>query len=461
MIKAKNDWLTRQTGDRFADTGGYVFEWLNQKYPERDIYQQIEAIARIYIYSWDQKLDSFFANSRITHNSKKGKLDESFSAILIYFRQVINDDPLVVAAKNSFCRITGQRTTLFSAERTNSILNGSGGLMNFHHALEGGSLVSKEIIIRNFLMPFGVVQVGANPAVLTSNNEEVVRHIVFENCKAHTSAIGMTSANRGLRKAIVGNPTNALFSFAGQSMDLIKKREEDEPNTEAATLNLFHFSNFVNGTALQLYNLPSSVFGFHVWCLSRFRKEWTAFINSSYRVIEKKNKTEGETFAPETFKNWLFETLLKEGKISGFAKSWVIKGNRLSFKIIEIYQIKIRNMEKQSITVLRRIAIFVVTDRSDDDIKRTVRLLNEAKKERDVRRALLKLVKENYYADNDEVLIPLDDVTYLFPEGFNWVEMRDILVIGIYEQLHLANRKVAGDLGDTDEDLNEKVNNDN
>ena len=43
------DWLTRPTGDPFADVGGYVIKYLFEKYPEKDILGLIKYVSDIYV----------------------------------------------------------------------------------------------------------------------------------------------------------------------------------------------------------------------------------------------------------------------------------------------------------------------------------------------------------------------------------------------------------------------------
>ena len=55
-----------------------------------------------------------------------------------------------------------------------------------------------------------------------------------------------------------------------------------------------------------------------------------------------------------------------------------------------------------------------------------------------MRRFILKdVVAANYMAMNEKPIITVDDyVNYLFPDGAFWAEIRDILLIAIYQELH-------------------------
>jgi CRISPR-associated protein Cst1 len=450
MIKELEiNWFIQPTGDPFTDVGGYVWEFLSKKHPNKKPIEIIEIVAKIYINDWEQKMHPFFANSKITHNSFGGKPDKSLTETRIFYRQILDEAPELVVSKKGFCRITGRETAVYSAERSTTILNGAGSLMNFHHAFENGSMVSKEVLVRNFVMPLGVVQVGGLPAIVISNDERITRFIVEENCQKHLDALGQ-NIKKGLRKAKASNPANALFDYILRILQDIKYEFDiEKPNIEGVSLNLFHFSNFVNGVALNLHTLSASAFNFYGYCLKRYSKEWLTFVNAHYKMGDDKKKDKKEVAleedAPESHPNPILNKIMKGSNLTYEFLSWVVNGKQLNFKIIELYQILIRNMDKRTLQVLRRVAEFVANKCSDDDTTKAIKRLNSANSRQDVFIALLKLVEKN--KDNEEALIRLEDVEFIFPEGFGWREMRNILLIAVYEQLHEANRKV-GDVGE-------------
>ncbi|HHU34745.1 MAG TPA: type I-B CRISPR-associated protein Cas8b1/Cst1, partial [Bacteroidetes bacterium] len=54
------EWLTKPTGDPFADIGGYVIQYLWNLYPDKDIVELIEFVTKIYVNNWEGKLHTFF-----------------------------------------------------------------------------------------------------------------------------------------------------------------------------------------------------------------------------------------------------------------------------------------------------------------------------------------------------------------------------------------------------------------
>ena len=111
------EWLIKPTGDPFADVGGYVIEYLQQREPDKSILELIEDIAKLYVHSWDAKLNAFFLNSKITQAAFK--TDKKISETIKYFSNLINNKEQSV---KGHCRLSGQNTYLFQAGRDNSVI---------------------------------------------------------------------------------------------------------------------------------------------------------------------------------------------------------------------------------------------------------------------------------------------------------------------------------------------------
>jgi len=60
-------------------------------------------------------------------------------------------------------------------------------------------MLSKEVLIRIFFVPFGALQLSDKIAILTSNNEKISRRFVRQNVIDNISRIGAKSANSVLR----------------------------------------------------------------------------------------------------------------------------------------------------------------------------------------------------------------------------------------------------------------------
>ena len=460
------NWLTHPTGDPFSDIGGLVIEYLQEKYPHKSIAQLIEEASNIYVHKWGNNLHSFFLNSTITHNSNKGQ--KGYDKTIAYYKSLISG----TGGADGYCRITGQTTKVYSAARDNHIMSGSATLINFHHGFESGLQLSKEALIRIFFVPLGVEQLGDKVAALVSNNQDVTRFFVYKNVEENLRNLG-SNISKSILRSIFTNPVNAIFDYARQCIEGVKTATYDEESemshTKGVTLNLFHFTNFGANPTINIITLPATVFAFYAFCLLYHKRDWNNFIYRQYSNSKFKNgvynpqseqwannKEEVSFDAYRIWRNRAFECLLN-GNTEGFRRLILrhSKTQVFNFQIIEQYQINIRNMDKRTLSKILELADFIIADSSDDEIKKAITRINGQRSSNALRRYLLTLDGEYYQKRGDEKkpLISVEDYAeYLFPDGTYWNEIRDLLLIAIYQRLHEMNKSV-------DVDLEEEVEN--
>lgn len=449
------DWLTKPTGDPFADTGGLVIKylWSLPHLQDKDILELIAYAANIYVNKWDGKLHAFFLNSRITQAAFKGqrKIDEA----LKYYKALIDDTENY---QEGYCRISGRKGKLFSAGRDNHILSGSGTFINFHSNFESGLFLSKEVLIRIFFVPLGLVQLSDKVAMLSSNHEKVTEFFVVKNCKENLNSISTGTAT-GLLKSEFNNPANALFNFADSYLSthldvILKNDDENELFSETnVTVMLYHFTNFGASPEVIIHVLESKVFQFYAFCNRMlFKKDWNRFLRSNYRNSKHRGASfneekeiwdsKNEVIDYESYKIWrntVLENLLTGKSILSNILCWN-REHSFPFIIVEKYQTIIRNMEKRTIDKIKQIADFIVTNRDTDFITKSIKRLNGEKSPHGLRQFIVKLNGENYQKDGAKPLVTVQDYAdYLFPDSSNWREVRDVLLIAIYEKLHEAN----------------------
>lgn len=459
------DWFTHPTGDPFADIGGLVIEYLQEKRPGKSIMDLIVELTNIYVKNWENNLHSFFLNSTITHNSNKGQkgIDKTIS----FYKGLIEGKGSV----EGYCRITGQRTKVFSGARDNHIMSGSATLINFHHGFESGIQLSKEALIRIFFVPLGVEQLGDKVAALISNKEEVTRFFVQRHVDNNIRALG-NNMSKSIVRSDFSNPVNAIFDYAQQCIEGVKSvtsnEETGESETNGVTLNLYHFTNFGASPTINILTLPATVFAFYTRCIIRYKKDWQNFISRQYTNSKFKNarydsnsekwinsKEEADYGSYKTWRNKVFEALL-HGNFNVVRKAflWHSKDHIFNFKIVEQYQINIRNMDKRTLAKIKELADFIIAESSDDEITKSITNINRQKSSNELRRYLLKLVSDynKKHSENPKPLITVEDYAdYLFPDGTYWNEIRDLLLIAIYQKLHELNKKVDVPLDDPEQ----------
>jgi len=443
------EWLTRPTGDPFADAGGFAIEYLSEKFPEKDILELIDYITKIYVEKWSGKLNAFFLNSKITQPAFQGprKIEET----LKYFEALIKEtEPSEVG----FCRITGRETKLFFGGRDNSIMTGSGTLINFHHFFQKGIALSKEALIRMHFVPFACQQLQGRIGLMQSNNQKLSNLFVKITAEKNLHEIGI-GLSEGVAKSDFNKPANAIFDFVDYT--LTQLRDFREGNT-LPSLTLYHFTNFGASPEIQLYQFPAKVFLFYRTCLQpRFREDWQKFVRSHYfdgqhkgakynlqtEKFELVKSKETEIIDNIEYKQWfnrIYNKLLVDENIRTDILRWSRK-HPFNFEIVSIYQQNIIGMKKETINKIKELAAFLVREEDADKIKKRIKALDGAKNASALRRFLLKdVVAANYGAGNSDPIISLDDyLNYLFPDGSYWAEIRDLLLIAIYQELHERN----------------------
>ena len=443
------EWLIQPTGDPFTDVGGMVLKFFSEKFPNKNIEELIEEMAKIYVNNWSGKLNAFFLNSTITQPAFKGK--RKIEETKKFFKQLITQEK---EFKEGYCRITGRETQVFQAGRDNHILSGSSGFINFNHALENGLYVSKEVLMRMFFVPFGLVQLSDKIALIQSNNFDVSEHFVRKNCKENYNLLGTGLAD-GILKSEFKNPANALFAFIDNCISELSLVKQNKKNPSKITIDdisvsLYHFTNFGATPTVDIYLLESTLFRFYATCnRAKLAKDWQTFIRYHYKNFKFKGakfnesnqtwETEKASADYEEFKTWrnrIYEKLLANQSILIDIKKWS-ETKKFNFQIVELYQIYIKNMEKRTLTKIKEIADFIVNEQQNDSVKKAITRLNGSKSSHDVRAFLLGLIKKNYQDDNPKPLITLEEyVEYLFPDSTSWREIRDLMLIAVYQKLH-------------------------
>jgi len=561
------EWLTKPTGDPFADAGGFAIEYLSEKFPEKDILELIDYITKIYVEKWGGQLNAYFLNSTITQPAFIGRQEiitknyfnalvkdetkEMGSAILRFLTKTNSWKIITQLGESHFCRLTGRSAKVYSSGRDSYILSGSGTFINFHHYFDSGIFVSKEIIIRMFFVPFGTIFLNIKVALIHSHNSDISKFFVVENCKQNLSDIGKGISKRPLLSEFK-NPTNLVFEYLKQFVTAIQMKAE----ARDSAFTLYYFSNLGNSPEIELFSLPSNVFKFYRTCFNiKFKDHWVQFINAHYKkyqnyksqylegsarykekakevyTLEKEaysylyqNKIGGfnlgslypvdssqsekiilDSFEVEKWKktsdfkklseseeyknslgkqmnlkkmqdveieyslshvnkswsNIIFERLINDKPLVPYFLRWSRK-HPFNFEIVSIYQQNIIGMKKETITKIKELAAFLVREEDADKIKKRIKALDGAKNAAGLRRFILKdVVAANYVEGNNKTIVSVDDyVNYLFPDGSYWAEIRDILLIAIYQELHerdLISDELKMELNPEEEVTNEQI----
>ncbi len=447
------EWLIKPTGDPFADAGGFVIDYLSEKFPEKDLLELIDYITKIYVEKWGGKLNAFFLNSKITQPAfnESRKIEETVK----YFEALVKE---VEFSEVGYCRMTGRETKLFFAGRDNSIMTGSGTLINFHHFFQKGISLSKEALVRIHFVPFACQQLQGKISLMQSSNELLSKLFVKMTIEKnlHEIAIGLSE---GVTKSDYNKPANAIFDFFDSALLYLAEFREGEI---LPSLTLYHFTNFGASPQIQIYQLPAKIFLFYRTCQQpRFKEDWQRFVRSHYydgkhkefkynqqsKNFELPKLKDTELIHYDEYKQWS-NRILNKLLINETIRPEILRWSRkhpFNFEIVSIYQQNIIGMKKETINKIKELAAFLVREEDADRIKKRIRALDSAKNASALRRFILKdVVAANYVEGNDKIIVSVDDyINYLFPDGSYWGEIRDLLLIAIYQELH--EREIISD----------------
>ncbi len=430
------------TGDPFVDMGALVMDTL----PFETAEEKIRFATDVYVDRWGGKLHSVFLHSKITTIHATGKPERQRNDSLAYYLGILRNEN---AAAEGYCRICAQKSPLFSGERTNFPLAGSGGFINFHHFHEQGLLLCGECLIKLFFLPLGIVECGDKLMILQPDDDYSRGLWQADYVQENMDKISRGSS-KGMLKANLMNPQNALFNLAGRLIgksDLLEK--------PAKTIRLVYFSNFGAKAQMEFYDLPNYIFSFlKRVCQPDIKTNWMAFVKRHYwfrksvrfdeekgEWVEKKKKETIQLNAEEysgSNRNVIYERLLSGKTITGYLCRMHKKAS-FPIMITITYLKEVRNMRQEQIDLIRSIAdkIIRLAQEDGENFKKFITPIEGAKYASQLRLEILRCVKTHYIKGETEPFVRLNDyVDYLFPDGQYWSEVRDLLLICLYEKLH-------------------------
>jgi len=436
------------TGDPFIDLGGLVFQTLKERFPEKTDLEQVKFMVDVYIKNWQQKLHSVFhTNSKILNPSTKGKHTKN---TMNYYESIIQNQKIPHCIVDGYCKTCGKKGLLYLNSREFFPNSGSSAFVNFHHAHESGIFLCNECTLKLFFIPLGVILVGGKNGFLHSQSDQVrefwKRRVIIENLDKLSK-----NSSEGILRTHYSNPENALFYFAGE---IIRELKDD---SFSEYLELINFTNFGASPDCVIYVLPNPIFNFLNKVLNYYSNYWYRFVNRYYRIKGAEWDFENQQWIKHTKKetqvleesdylnnpNVIYQRLLHNRSILGqllttYKNHFKYQLDKFPIEITIYYVTEVLNMTKEQIGIITRIAdVIFELSRKESNYKKYLFILESAGKAYQLRSALLKIVKANFQSGAQEPLIRIQEwVDYLFPDGQRWGEVRDLLLIHLYEKFH-------------------------
>lgn len=434
--------LLEWTGNPFVDSGiAAILAHRKKRKPEDitqgDLRTMSGFIQEVYISDkWKKGMYSIFLNyplnqpSYKTEVKKREKLKEFVESLL---------NAVEPTGVNGNCIACGRRNINKRKNRQHVPMTGSGGALNFFSFTADGADYCDTCAFVIQCSPLTYYACG-KLALLHSNSAKVMRRWAA-NTIVHVHDQVAKGNFTGCFNEGYTNPQNALFHLA---QDLILKAEDDW-REDNPSLRLYHFTNYIQGPELDIYDLPAPVFRFlaEVKGHSRFR-DWRQIVNRGFYFMKKgqqinlsvKGKPESDF---KNSKNTVYQNLLAGRSILLRFLNIRLHKAYGDFSLLEVYLTEVLAMDKIRIETIKKVADEIAEFiRQSPKGKNRLRNLEASVKFRDFCNVLRRISKERIALNPEKPLITFDEFAeHLFPEGaLTFGETRYLILFRLYEQLH-------------------------
>ncbi|MGI8493815.1 MAG: type I-B CRISPR-associated protein Cas8b1/Cst1 [Pyrinomonadaceae bacterium] len=431
------------TGNPFVDGGIAAILVQQKKNKPEDIFKEhlenvSEFIQSIYVTEkWKKAIYSIFVNyplsqpSYKTEEKKREKLKEFLDDLLSEAEEI---------KESGDCIACGRRNTSKRKNRQHIPMTGSGGVTNYFSFTADGADYCDICAFAVQCSPLTYYACG-KLGLLHTNSPKILRrwaNITLENIQQQKILKNYTGCfNEGFT-----NPQNALFHLLE---DLTRNLEENWKE-ENPSLRLYHFTNYIQGPDLDIYDLPTSVFRFFAEIRNNPKyQDWRNIVRRGYFFVKKgqeiglntKEKTEDDY---KNSKNRIYQKLLSGRSILPHFLNIRSRKAYGDFSLLEVYLKEVLNMNKTRIETIKKVADEIANFiRASDKGKARLRNLEESTKFRDFCNVLRRISMERIaLLKPEKPLFTLDEVAEeLFPEGaLTFGETRYLILFRLYEQLH-------------------------
>jgi CRISPR-associated protein Cst1 len=428
------------TGNPFVDAGiAAMLAWSQKTEPEELTFDDLSALGAslLSLYStptWTKSLYSIFINYPLNQNSYKGDIKKREK-----LKEFLDDllGGVVPLAEQGHCIACGRRSTRRPKSRQHVPMTGSGGLRNFFsHASEGADYCDTCAFAVQ-CAPLTLYACG-KLLLLHSNSYKVLRVWAKRAVTAIQRQIAMGEYT-GCFNEGYSNARNALFHI---TQDIILSYEERWAEENAA-IRLYHFTNYIQGPELDIYDLPAPVFRFLAQARLHERYvDWRRIVQRGYRITRRprpQKSAEPEADVYKNSRNEVYERLLNHQSITRYFFNTSRKLAYGGWDLLTLYLQEVMHMDPDRIATLKRVGDDLAdVIRSLPNGERRLVQLERAATYASFRNALRRLIHDRLALAVPKPLFTLDEyVTHLFPEGaLGWRETQDLLVFRLYEQLH-------------------------
>lgn len=421
------------TGNPFIDSGIYALSVrLDKKISEitiNDLKSESEKISNLYTEdSWKKNMYTFFPNSVLVNSTSTNK--PNLNELYLDKLNGLIDSIGSVMSEGS-CMGCGKRDAKDVFGKDAIPLTGSKSLINyFSFANSGADYCSLCVLLIQFL-PLITYRCGGKMIVLQSDSKKVMEFWAkkaINNIEKQISSGNFTGCyNQGITR-----PTNAIFNIISQVISSGRRWKRENPS-----LNFYYFTNYNQGSELDIYNLPNGVFSFLTEIPRDDWNNWNFIVKKAYKFVKWDKIESDEEYINNP--NSVYNNLLEGKSILKSFYSTKFKKTYCTWKLVKSYLIEVKNMENKRIDVIKDVGDRLANYISVNDSFKTLTSLEHASNYNNFRNILRKILKNKINKGDEDLLFTFDEyVEYLFPEGnMTWRETQDLLLFRIYEKLHV------------------------
>lgn len=427
-------------GDPFVDTGILAIELMIKKpfgvcTPE-DLKSVADTLIDIYLTpAWRKELYSIFPNSTYIQSSRGydhlGRSKEFLYGLI--------DGMYSTSGFTTFCCYCGSPAHEgMSFYKTHVPLVGSGSFTNYFPSFKNGLNICARCALAIQFAPLLWYKAGGKPCLVSSNNHTIIQEFgaeVFRTIRSRLASGEYNSRdNPGLFDEEFKSPQNALFHLAYKFGKNYCMRGICKPND---SIMLYHIDNYnQNPVGIRIYSLPSNIFLFVASMMNspEYRSTWFTLLDRYYARVE------GAEELPvwKTKDNTIHAFLLDGKSILWAFKDDRTKMSTMPWAVVEGYMRSVRGMNQQRIDRIRDMSDNIALCIRESKKPRRILDVAAAKDLPSFRNQLQLIMKDWQKLGKEGPLATFDDYTaVLLPGDYRgWTEVRDLMVVRLYEQLH-------------------------
>lgn len=433
---------TESVGDPIVNSGLIAIKLLTNKEvyncSKEDLRNASDKLVKLYLTpAWSKDILSIFPNSTYVQTArnydKEAKSKEFLHELTDNINNFDEDAGYCIFCGNpAYTRRDGKPFV-----KTQIPLIGSSDFINFFPSFKNGIDICARCALAVQFAPLLFYKTGGKPSAISCNNKDVMRAFGME-CIEYTNQKKVLNAFQS--KEISGvfdegfkSPQNALFHLAYKLS--VNYKTLLNGNEEIIIYRIDNYNQ--NPTGVSIYKLPNNVFKFVISMMKspEYRRIWYNLLSEHYLG---KDDTMSGLPAWKTRHNTIHDNLLNNMTILWAFKDDKVKEPTVPFIIVERYMELVRDMNKQRIEAIKNFADKIATCIEETNNKRRVNDIVSAKDLPAFRNQLRLVFRDWQKLGKKEPIVTYDEyIATVIPDDYSgWREVRDLMIIRLYEKLH-------------------------